>query len=152
MESICRQQFNFLHTIPTFNNLAERAIWKHYGKRRKCRKPAFSSFPIIFSTISITIFTLAVFREYPRYCYSLGVVVVVIVQKILHFIISLITNDIYLKLWICVNYSRAIHIIKGDNSKCISLPNYAPFSMSYHLSSTIQPNVGTCMRCSCPII
>ena len=34
--------------------------------------------------------TLAVFGENPRYCYSLGVAVVVIMQKLLHFVISLL--------------------------------------------------------------
>ena len=40
------------HTIPTFNNTEEEAFWKHFGKRRKCWEPAFSPFPIMFSTLS----------------------------------------------------------------------------------------------------
>ena len=37
------------------------------------------------------IFSLAVFRENPRYCYSLGVVYFV-VEKLLHIVISLLLN------------------------------------------------------------
>ena len=39
------------HTIPTFNDREEKTFGKHYGKRRKCWSPAFSPFPIMFSTL-----------------------------------------------------------------------------------------------------
>ena len=38
------------HTIPTFNDPEEKVFWKHHGKRRKCW-PAFSPFPMMFSTL-----------------------------------------------------------------------------------------------------
>ena len=38
------------HTIPTFNNPKEEGFGKHCGKSRKCWKPAFSTFPTVFST------------------------------------------------------------------------------------------------------
>ena len=37
--------------IPNFNDLEKEAFWKHCGKRRKCWLPAFSPFPIKFSTL-----------------------------------------------------------------------------------------------------
>ena len=50
-----------------------------------------------------------------------------------------ITEDIYLKIGICIYYPRAMHAIKGDNSKLI-LKNNPPFSTEtfYSLSNTPQ--------------
>ena len=64
----------------------------------------------------VSIFTSAVFRENSKYCYiySCGVVFKV-VSKL--FVISLITEDIYLQFVFIIH--REIHNIKGDNSKCI---------------------------------
>ena len=81
------------------------------------------------------LFSSAFFRENPRYCYSLDVVIIVIVvgmQKTLTFCnISVITEDIYLKLTVHIHdIRRAIHTIKGDNAKCIffiHLPAFYPF-------------------------
>ena len=42
--------------------------------------------------------------------------------------ISVITEDIYLKLGVSVTIQRVIHTIMGDNSKFIFSQNYAPFS------------------------
>ena len=39
------------HSNLTFNDLDKEACRKHYGKRRKCWYPAFSPFPIKFSTL-----------------------------------------------------------------------------------------------------
>ena len=58
-----------------------------------------------------------------------GVIVVAVVQKRWHFVISLVnTEDIYLKLGICVHYPKRNPKIKGDNSKCIFFRIYAPVS------------------------
>ena len=40
------------HTIQTFNDPKEEGFGIHCGKRRKCCKPAFSTFPTVFSTLS----------------------------------------------------------------------------------------------------
>ena len=48
------------HTITTFNNHKKEAFQKHCGKRRKCRKPAFSPFPTMFSTHPKTNFNFSV--------------------------------------------------------------------------------------------
>ena len=104
------------------------------------------------------LFSLAVFRENPRYYYSFCVVIIVIVvfmQKLWHFVISLLLLKIFTwNLEYVFTIQRAIHAIKGDNSRCsffFFLKNYAPFSTKtfYPLSSTPQPSVGTCMWCSC---
>ena len=85
--------------------------------------------------------SLTVFGEELRYCYSLGIVVIVvvfIVQKLWHFIISLITEDIYLKLEVCVHIQREIHTIKGDNSKCIFFLELCPFFCDLGFLSSIK--------------
>ena len=38
-------------TILTFNDPKEEGFGKHCRKRRKCRKPAFSPIPIVFSNL-----------------------------------------------------------------------------------------------------
>ena len=43
--------FTLYHIIPTVNDPVGKAFSKHYGKRRKCWQPAFSPFPIMFSTL-----------------------------------------------------------------------------------------------------
>ena len=40
------------HTIPTINDPNEKGFGKHWGKRRKCWKPAFSPFPTVFSNLT----------------------------------------------------------------------------------------------------
>ena len=73
----------------------------------------------------IYIFSWAVFRENPRHCYSL---VVIVVQKLQHFVLSLLLqrtltqNSEYV-----ITIQKAVHTIKGDNSKYF-FQNYAPFS------------------------
>ena len=47
----CGIGLTLYHKIPTFNDLEEKAFWKHCGKRRKCWLPAFSSFPTMFSIL-----------------------------------------------------------------------------------------------------
>ena len=64
-----------------------------------------------------SIFSLVVFCENLRYCYS-RVVVIGAVQKLTFCNVSVITEDIYLKLSICVCYQITIHTIKEDNTKC----------------------------------
>ena len=92
---------------------------------------------------------MAVFGE------NLGVSIVGIVgvggikQKLWHFVISVITEDIYLKLKVCVHYPRAVHTIKGDSLKCIFFQNYAPFSTFYPLSSTPLQSDSTCSYFRC---
>ena len=68
------------------------------------------------------LFSSAVFRENPRYCYSFGVVVVVGMQKLTFCNISVITEDIYLNSEYVFTILRAIDTIKGDNSKYIFMP------------------------------
>ena len=53
------------------------------------------------------LFTLAVFGENQRYCYSLGIVVVIVVQKLTFCNISVFIEDIYLKLGICVHCPKS---------------------------------------------
>ena len=61
-------------------------------------------------------FSLSVVLACPRYFYSHGIIVDV-VQKLTFCNISVITEDIYLKLGTLILFTiqRAIHIIKGDN-------------------------------------
>ena len=60
--------------------------------------------------------------------------------KILTFCnISVIIEDIYLKLWLCVHYSKTIHTIKGNNSKCRFFQKNAPFSTWTFLSCIKHP-------------
>ena len=40
------------YRIPTFNDVIEEGFGKHCGKRKKCWFPAFSPFPVVFSTLS----------------------------------------------------------------------------------------------------
>ena len=65
------------------------------------------------------VFCSAVFGENQRYCYSLGVVVfVVIVQKLLRFCnISVVIEDIYLKLEVCVHYAKSNPYYQGRQFK-----------------------------------
>ena len=73
----------------------------------------------------LNIFSLAALRENQRYCYSLGCVVViciavVVMQKLEHFVISLLLLKIF--TWnseYVFTIQSAIHTIKGDYSKCI---------------------------------
>ena len=70
------------------------------------------------ATLYVSIFSSAVCRENPRYCYRIGVVVVRRrrrLRKTLTFCnISVITEDTYLKLGV-FTIKRAIQTIKGDN-------------------------------------
>ena len=90
------------------------------------------------------ILSSAVFRENPRYCYSLGVVFVVvcsgviITQKLSDFVISLLL----LKILTCYSeyvftIQRSIHTIKGDNS--IFFSEIHSFLDSDFLSSIRNP-------------
>ena len=58
------------------------------------------------------IFSSAVFRENPRYCYSLGVVIVHLcrhcrAKTVKFYNMSVITEDIYLKFGVCVHYPKS---------------------------------------------
>ena len=70
-------------------------------------------------------FSSAVFEENPRYCNSLGIVVI---QKLWHFVISLITEAIYLKLGICAHFPKSNPYYQGKLFKMHFFFNYAPFS------------------------
>ena len=52
-------------------------------------------------------FSLAISGENLRYCYSLGLVVVVVVQKMTFCNISVITEDMYLKLRVYFHYPKS---------------------------------------------
>ena len=83
----------------------------------------------------------AVLGENLRYCFILGIGAVVIgVQKLCHFVISLLLLKIFtLNLEYMFTIQRAIHPIKGDNSKCFFFfQNYA-FSQLRLLSFIKQP-------------
>ena len=102
------------------------------------------------------IFSLAVFgKKTLRYCYSLGVVVgVVVVQELCHFVIYLLLHKIimYLKLGIFVHYPKSNPCYQGRQFKMhffFFFQNNAPFLTFNPVSSTPQPNVGTCLLCSC---
>ena len=99
----------------------------------------------------LDIFSSGVFRENPRYCYSLGIIVVV--QKLAFCKISVITEDIYLKLGLCVHYQRSNPYYQGRQFKMHFFFSqiYALFQLKTFnpLSSTPQQSVGTCMLCSC---
>ena len=108
---------------------------------------------MVTSIFSFTdcVFSLPVFRENPRYCYSLGSSVISM-QKLTFCNISLTTEDIYLKLRVCLHYPKRNPYYQGRQFKMhFFLHNYAPFSTKtfYLLSSTPQLGVGTCVRCSC---
>ena len=68
-----------------------------------------------------SIFSSAVFGENPRYCYSLGVcvVVVVIVQKTDICNISVITEGIYLKRGLYVHYPKSNPYYQGRQFKML---------------------------------
>ena len=63
--NICHNLLQLLtlyYTTPNWNDPLEEAFWKHCGKRIKCWLPAFSPFPTMFFTRSITeIISLAMF-------------------------------------------------------------------------------------------
>ena len=61
-------------------------------------------------------FSLAVFGENARYCYSLGILVIVM-QKLWHFVISVITEGTFLKLGICVHYPKSNLYYQGRQFK-----------------------------------
>ena len=63
--------------------------------------------PCVSASLCVN-FSSAAFRGNPRYCYSLGVIAVVfiIMQKLTFCNISVTTEDIYLKLGICVQYTK----------------------------------------------
>ena len=94
--------------------------------------------------------------ENRRYCYSLGVVDVV-VQKLWHFCnISVITEDIYLKLGSNCSLSKEQSILSRETIQnsffywfFFFFQKYAPFPIFtfYPLSRTPQPSVGTHMQC-----
>ena len=95
---------------------------------------------------------LAVFGQTLGYCYSLGVVVVVVVQKLTICNISTITEYISLKIGVCVYSLKSNPYYQGRQiKKNFFFQNYVPFSTwtFYPPSSTPQPNVGTHMRRSC---
>ena len=48
------------HTIPTYSDFEKETFLKHFGKRRKCCKQAFSPFPKMLSTIPKTNFNFSV--------------------------------------------------------------------------------------------
>ena len=62
------------------------------------------------------IFGSVVFGENPRYCYSVGVVIVA-VQKLTFCNISVITEDIYLKLGVCVHCPKSNPYYQGRQFK-----------------------------------
>ena len=99
------------------------------------------------------IFSFSFFGQNQRYCYSLVGIGVIIMQKTLTFSnVSVITEDIYLKLAICVHYAKSNLYYQGRQFKIhFFFQNYAPFSTYtiYPLSSTPQRIVSICMRCSC---
>ena len=71
--------------------------------------------------ITKNIFSSTVFQEKGRYCSSLGVVAVVfvIVQNLTFCNISVITEDIYLKLWVCVHYPKSSPYYQGRQFKML---------------------------------
>ena len=99
------------------------------------------------------IFSSAVFGENPRYCYSLGVIVVVgVVQKLLTFCnISLTAEDIYLKLGFCVHYPKINLYYQGRQFKMhiVRIVRLFRLRFFYPLSRTSHLSVGTCVQCSC---
>ena len=65
--------------------------------------------------------------------------------------ISVITEDIYLKLWVSVHYLKQSILIKGDNQNAFFLSeswHFFRLKTFYPLSSTRQPSLRTRMRCS----
>ena len=75
------------------------------------------------------IFSLAVYGENPRYCYSPGVIVVVVMWKNFEFCnICVITEDMF-------TISKAIQTMTGDKSKCILVRIMPLFRLSNILSS-----------------
>ena len=125
---------------------------------RNCGQPAFPPFPTMFCSFwkhhfffFNTFISLAVFGENPRYCYSLGIFGggIVVMRKLWHFVISLLLLKIFTyNLEYVFTIQRAIHTIKGDNSKCIFFFRIMPLTF-YPLSSTPQPSAGTHIQCSC---
>ena len=94
---------------------------------------------ILFCYIPIVryyIFSLAVFGENLRYCYSFGVVVCVM-QKLTFYNISVVTEDTYIKPVIFVHYPKTIHIIKKDNSKCFFFRIMPLSRLLFHITMII---------------
>ena len=90
------------------------------------------------------IFSSAVFGENPKYCCSLGIIVVVGGQKLTFCNISVITEEYVFTI------KRETHTIKGDNSKCI-FSDLCPFPLRLFIpyQAPLQLSIGTCMLCSC---
>ena len=77
-------------------------------------------------------FSSVVFGENPRYCYSLGFTVVdVVVQKLTFCNIFVITEYIYLKLRLCVQYPKSNPCYQGRQFNFFQ--NYAPFSTKAYI-------------------
>ena len=131
---------------------------------RKGLLSAFSLFPTLFSkAVCLSLkqrmcnewleelpfwhspfFSLAVFGENLRYCYSLCIVGV---QKLWHFVISVIIEDIYLKLGVCVHYQKNNPCYQGRQFKMIFIFRIMPLLRHFNLYQA--PSIGTRMRCSC---
>ena len=80
----------------------------NFGKKKKRNWPCQDS--VIRTLDYMDLISLTVSEkssENHRYCYSLGIVVVVVMQKLWHFVISLITEDIYLKLGVLIRYPKS---------------------------------------------
>ena len=96
------------------------------------------AFPNFFpqKTSFFLLFSLAVFGESPSYCYSLGVIMVM--QK-LFCNISFITQDIYLKLGVCVHYPKSNPCYQGRQFKIHFFTELYSFFIFDFLSSIKHP-------------
>ena len=81
---------------------------------------------------------------------SFSFVVVVVVQKLWHFVISLLLLN-YLKLEYVFTFQRAIHTIKEDSSKCIFFRIMPLFLLEYFILFH-TPNIRALAPACCALV
>ena len=97
----------------------------------------YNVFPSFQRLLPYIIFSMTVFGENLRCCYSLGVVGVV-VQKLWHFVLILLLLKIYLKIWIYVHYPKSNPYYQGRQFKLHFFPELCPL-YNLDLSSIKHP-------------
>ena len=79
-----------------------------------------------YEASEVCIFSSAVYGENPRYCYRLGIVVVHM-KTLWHFVISVITEDIYFKLGVCVHHAKSNPYYQGRQVRMHFFTGLCPF-------------------------
>ena len=124
-----RKLFHLVNTISNiFTPCVKQRLWSGIPRN-------------VLILVSISRFLARLFSEkIRRYCYNLGVVVVIVmVQKLTFCNISVVIIDIYMKLGVCVHYAEVSILLRETiQNAFFLLLNYAPFSTFYPLSNTAE--------------